>query len=247
MYSCVHVYLLFLLFLLILLQAISHPSSDAHQDKAWQKVCPLVLRLRSYYEYAQELETVLNEILNTICSPEMTALEHLEKQQVGHSVHTLYMYYCTCTCIMYYLHVLLCHVLLFIICVQYAHKVIHLVVFVCLLVCLCNQKKKNICGSSIFAKKVHTALINFIHVCHQRCLLDLLSRTESTISFHIVVILGSSGFIMIKNPCLVYRLLDPLSGSTHDCSAKLFVWCYPLSAKRTHGTVELWLVDTGYC
>ena len=94
MYSCVHVYLLFLLFLLILLQAISHPSSDAHQDKAWQKVCPLVLRLRSYYEYAQELETVLNEILNTICSPEMTALEHLEKQQVRHSVHTLYMYYC---------------------------------------------------------------------------------------------------------------------------------------------------------
>ena len=107
--------------LLILLQAISHPSSDAHQDKAWQKVCPLVLRLRSYYEYAQELETVLNEILNTICSPEMTALEHLEKQQVGHSVHTLYMYYCP----VHSMHIRLS---------------IRLCLFVCLFVC--NQKKK---------------------------------------------------------------------------------------------------------
>ena len=77
-----------------------------------------MLRLRSYYEYAQELETVLNEILNTICSPEMTALEHLEKQQVRHSVHTLYI------------------IQIIVLCAQYAHKIIHSVVFVCLFVCL---------------------------------------------------------------------------------------------------------------
>ena len=72
----------------LFLKAISHPTSDVHQERAWQKVCPLVLRLRSYYDYAQELESVLADILNTICSPEMTALEHLEKQQVHHTYYT---------------------------------------------------------------------------------------------------------------------------------------------------------------
>ena len=52
------------------------------QDDAWQKVHPLVVRLRRYYDYALELETSLCLVLGVVCSPEMHALEHLEKQQV---------------------------------------------------------------------------------------------------------------------------------------------------------------------
>lgn len=61
--------------------AISNPSNVGFQDDAWQKVHPLVVRLRRYYDYALELETSLCLVLGVVCSPEMHALEHLEKQQ----------------------------------------------------------------------------------------------------------------------------------------------------------------------
>ena len=49
---------------------------------AWQAVCPSVLLLRKFYEFALELETALCDLLTVLCSPGMAALQHLEQQQV---------------------------------------------------------------------------------------------------------------------------------------------------------------------
>jgi hypothetical protein len=62
-------------------EAISNPKSDKHQDVAWKAVCPSVILLRKFYDFALELETALCDLLTVLCSPEMTALQHLEKQQ----------------------------------------------------------------------------------------------------------------------------------------------------------------------
>ena len=65
------------------LQAISNASSESHQEAAWEAVCPLVVLLKGFYEYALELETALCELLTCLCSPEINALQHLEQQQVN--------------------------------------------------------------------------------------------------------------------------------------------------------------------
>ena len=62
-------------------EAISSPSSQKHQDAAWQAVCALVVMLRQFYEYALELEAALCQLLRVLCSPEMNALQHLEQEQ----------------------------------------------------------------------------------------------------------------------------------------------------------------------
>ena len=63
-------------------QAISNSKSEKHQDVAWKAVCPSVLLLRKFYDFTLELETALCQLLTVLCSPEMTALQHLENQQV---------------------------------------------------------------------------------------------------------------------------------------------------------------------
>ena len=68
---------------------ISNSKSEKHQDLAWKAVCPSVLLLRKFYDFALELETALCELLTVLCSPEMTALQHLENQQVE----------CVCVCV----------------------------------------------------------------------------------------------------------------------------------------------------
>lgn len=62
-------------------EAISNASSEEHQDAAWQAVCPLVSLLKIFYEYALELESALCQLLNCLCSPEVSALQHLEREQ----------------------------------------------------------------------------------------------------------------------------------------------------------------------
>lgn len=62
-------------------EAISNPKSEKHQDIAWKAVCPSVQMLKKFYEFALELETALCELLTVLCSPDMIALQHLEKQQ----------------------------------------------------------------------------------------------------------------------------------------------------------------------
>lgn len=61
--------------------AISNPSSDEFQDIAWKAVMPLVGQLKKFYEYATELEAVLPQLLNALCSGNLTPVEHLEQQQ----------------------------------------------------------------------------------------------------------------------------------------------------------------------
>ena len=53
-----------------------------HQDVAWKTVCPSVLMLRKFYDFALELETALCDLLTVLCSPDMAAIQHLEQQQV---------------------------------------------------------------------------------------------------------------------------------------------------------------------
>lgn len=62
-------------------EAISNPKSEKHQEQAWKAVCPSVLLLRKFYEFALELETSLCDLLTVLCSPNMVALQHLETQQ----------------------------------------------------------------------------------------------------------------------------------------------------------------------
>lgn len=61
--------------------AISNPSNEELQDVAWKAVMPLVGRLKKFYEYATELEAVLPQLLNALCSGNITPVEHLEQQQ----------------------------------------------------------------------------------------------------------------------------------------------------------------------
>ena len=65
---------------------------------AWQAVCPSVLLLRKFYEFALELETALCDLLTVLCSPGMAALQHLEQQQVTYERECvcvpLHMYIC---------------------------------------------------------------------------------------------------------------------------------------------------------
>lgn len=63
-------------------QAISNPNNEKHQEAAWKQVGPLVQMLRRFYEYALELETALCRLLSVLCSPEMSAIQHLASQQV---------------------------------------------------------------------------------------------------------------------------------------------------------------------
>jgi hypothetical protein len=48
---------------------------------AWKAVCPSVILLKKFYEFALELETALCDLLTVLCSPDMPAIQHLEKQQ----------------------------------------------------------------------------------------------------------------------------------------------------------------------
>ncbi|CAI8055011.1 CYFIP-related Rac1 interactor B [Geodia barretti] len=61
--------------------AISNSKSEKHQDVAWKAVCPSVILLKKFYEFALELETALCDLLTVLCSPDMPAIQHLEKQQ----------------------------------------------------------------------------------------------------------------------------------------------------------------------
>jgi len=62
-------------------EAISNPNNEHHQGMAWKRVCPLVVLLRKFYEYALELESSLCELLSVLCSPDMSAIQHLETKQ----------------------------------------------------------------------------------------------------------------------------------------------------------------------
>ncbi|XP_013410692.1 protein FAM49B [Lingula anatina] len=62
-------------------EAISNPSNDDLQEKAWEAVRPLVLQLKRYYEFSIQLENIVPQLLGKLCSNDKTAKEHLETQQ----------------------------------------------------------------------------------------------------------------------------------------------------------------------
>lgn len=61
--------------------AISNPNNEDLQEKAWGAVCPLVVRLRNYYEYSQEVAEAVKSLLLIICSTDMSPTQHLDVQQ----------------------------------------------------------------------------------------------------------------------------------------------------------------------
>jgi len=54
--------------------AISHPKDEAEQAKAWDAVCPLVKKLKQFYDYSSEVEKMLPKLLQELCqeNPEET-------------------------------------------------------------------------------------------------------------------------------------------------------------------------------
>lgn len=62
-------------------QAIQSPGSDGVQEKAWSAVVPLVVKLKSFYEFSQKLESSLQCLLNVLTSSGSTPTQHLEQQQ----------------------------------------------------------------------------------------------------------------------------------------------------------------------
>jgi hypothetical protein len=61
--------------------AISNPKMEDYQDKAWQSVTPLVSKLKVFFEFSLQMETVLPELLRVLCSEDLTPREHIEQQQ----------------------------------------------------------------------------------------------------------------------------------------------------------------------
>jgi len=59
--------------------AISNPNSEDLQVAAWNAVCPLVTKLKTFYDYSSEVETALPELLTSLCME--SPLEALEKYQ----------------------------------------------------------------------------------------------------------------------------------------------------------------------
>ncbi|KAL1129192.1 hypothetical protein AAG570_013722 [Ranatra chinensis] len=61
-------------------EAISTPT-EQYQRKAWDIVLPLVAKLKRFYYFSLELESVVPKLLSELCSGAMTPTQHLETQQ----------------------------------------------------------------------------------------------------------------------------------------------------------------------
>uniref|UniRef100_I3K8X8 Family with sequence similarity 49 member Ba n=1 Tax=Oreochromis niloticus TaxID=8128 RepID=I3K8X8_ORENI len=62
-------------------QAIQNPSVEGVQEKAWSAVVPLVIKLKTFYEFSQKLETSLQCLLDVLTSSSSTPTQHLEQKQ----------------------------------------------------------------------------------------------------------------------------------------------------------------------
>uniref|UniRef100_A0A8C4N891 Family with sequence similarity 49 member A, like n=1 Tax=Eptatretus burgeri TaxID=7764 RepID=A0A8C4N891_EPTBU len=62
-------------------QAISNSSDQDLQERAWNAVLPLVLRLKCYYEFSLCLADALRSLLGALTSPPHTPTQHLEREQ----------------------------------------------------------------------------------------------------------------------------------------------------------------------
>nr|XP_061806466.1 CYFIP-related Rac1 interactor A isoform X1 [Nerophis lumbriciformis] len=61
--------------------AIQNPSDFMLQERAWNSVCPLVIKLKKFYSFSLRLEEALQSLLESLTCPPYTPTQHLEKEQ----------------------------------------------------------------------------------------------------------------------------------------------------------------------
>ncbi|KAF7646681.1 hypothetical protein LDENG_00183840, partial [Lucifuga dentata] len=62
-------------------QAIQSPGVAGVQEKAWSAVLPLVVKLKTFYEFSQKLESALRRLLDVLTSAGSSPTQHLEQKQ----------------------------------------------------------------------------------------------------------------------------------------------------------------------
>ncbi|XP_068773743.1 CYFIP-related Rac1 interactor A-like isoform X1 [Struthio camelus] len=62
-------------------EAIQNPGDLQLQEKAWTAVCPLVAKLKRFYEFSLRLENALRSLLEALTSPPYAPTQHLEREQ----------------------------------------------------------------------------------------------------------------------------------------------------------------------
>uniref|UniRef100_A0AAR2LGR1 CYRIA/CYRIB Rac1 binding domain-containing protein n=1 Tax=Pygocentrus nattereri TaxID=42514 RepID=A0AAR2LGR1_PYGNA len=62
-------------------EAIQNPNDLQLQEKAWNAVCPLVAKLKRFYEFSLRLENALRSLLEALTSPPYAPMQHLEREQ----------------------------------------------------------------------------------------------------------------------------------------------------------------------
>uniref|UniRef100_A0A8D3E7T6 CYRIA/CYRIB Rac1 binding domain-containing protein n=1 Tax=Scophthalmus maximus TaxID=52904 RepID=A0A8D3E7T6_SCOMX len=61
--------------------AIQNPSDHMLQERAWNSVCPLVIKLKKFYSFSLRLEEGLQSLLECLTCPPFTPTQHLEREQ----------------------------------------------------------------------------------------------------------------------------------------------------------------------
>uniref|UniRef100_A0A672PUF8 Protein FAM49A-like n=1 Tax=Sinocyclocheilus grahami TaxID=75366 RepID=A0A672PUF8_SINGR len=61
--------------------AIQNPNDMLLQERAWNSVCPLVIRLKKFYAFSLKLEEALQSLLESLTCPPYTPTQHLEREQ----------------------------------------------------------------------------------------------------------------------------------------------------------------------
>ncbi|XP_033925176.1 CYFIP-related Rac1 interactor A-like isoform X2 [Melopsittacus undulatus] len=62
-------------------EAIQNPAEPRLQERAWAAVCPLVAKLKRFYEFSLRLENALRSLLEALTSPPYAPTQHLEREQ----------------------------------------------------------------------------------------------------------------------------------------------------------------------
>ncbi|KAM4713573.1 CYFIP-related Rac1 interactor A isoform 1-T3 [Anableps anableps] len=61
--------------------AIQNPNDMSLQERAWNSVCPLVIKLKKFYSFSLRLEDALKSLLESLTCPPLTPTQHLEREQ----------------------------------------------------------------------------------------------------------------------------------------------------------------------
>uniref|UniRef100_A0A3P9K969 Family with sequence similarity 49 member A n=1 Tax=Oryzias latipes TaxID=8090 RepID=A0A3P9K969_ORYLA len=61
--------------------AIQNPNDMTLQERAWNSVCPLVIKLKKFYSFSLRLEEALRSLLTSLTCPPLTPTQHLEREQ----------------------------------------------------------------------------------------------------------------------------------------------------------------------